>query len=46
MWRRLRRRSFAPRRPLIFPEQIGIVLVTALCIAGGLAAVVLAIANH
>jgi hypothetical protein len=40
MWRRLRRRTFAPRRPVVFPEQWGLVLVTALAIAGGIAAVV------
>ena len=43
MWRRLRRRTFAPRRPLMFPEQIGLVMVTALCIAGGAVVVVLAL---
>lgn len=43
MWRRLRRRSFAPRRPLLFPEQAGIVIVTALCVLGGLAVVVWAL---
>jgi hypothetical protein len=40
MWRRFRRRSMAPRRPLLFPAQIGIVMVSALCILGGLAVVV------
>jgi hypothetical protein len=40
MWRRLRRRTFAPRRPVVFPEQWGLVLATALAIAGGVAAVV------
>ena len=29
MWRRFRRRSMAPSRPVIFPEQLGLVL---LCI--------------
>ena len=38
MWRRSRRRSFAPRRPLAFPEQAGLILVTALALLGGLAA--------
>jgi hypothetical protein len=41
VWRRLRRRTFAPRRPAVLPEQWGLILVTALCIAGGIAAVVL-----
>jgi hypothetical protein len=43
MWRRFRRRTFAPRRPAVFPEQIGLVMVTALAIAGGVAAIVLAL---
>jgi hypothetical protein len=38
MWRRTRRRSFAPRRPLAYAEQAGLILVTALAIALGLAA--------
>jgi hypothetical protein len=42
MWKRVRRRSFAPRRPAVFPEQWGLVLVTALVVLGG-AAVVLAV---
>jgi hypothetical protein len=40
MWRRLRRKTFAPRRPAVFPEQWGLVLVTALAVGGGIAAVV------
>lgn len=40
MWRRLRRRTFAPSRPAVFPEQIGLLLVTLLAIALGVAAVV------
>jgi len=39
MWRRLRRKTFAPRRPVVFPEQWGLVLVTAMAIAGGIAIV-------
>jgi hypothetical protein len=39
MWRRLRRRTFAPRRPAVLPEQWGLILVTALAIAGGAVAV-------
>jgi hypothetical protein len=35
MWKRFRRRSFAPRRPAVFPEQWGLVLVTFLAIAAG-----------
>ena len=41
MWKRFRRKSFAPRRPAIFPEQYGLVMVTAVAILLGLAAVVL-----
>jgi hypothetical protein len=35
LWRRLRRRTFAPRRPVVFPEQWGLVLVTLLAVAIG-----------
>jgi hypothetical protein len=38
MWRRSRRRSFAPRRPLAFGEQAGLILVTSLALVGGLVA--------
>ena len=41
MWKRFRRKSFAPRRPAVFPEQYGLVMVTAVAILLGLAAVVL-----
>jgi len=41
VWKRYRRKTFAPRRPAIFPEQWGIVLVTALTIALGVVAIVL-----
>jgi hypothetical protein len=37
LWRRLRRRTFAPRRPVVFPEQWGLLLVTVLAVALGLA---------
>ncbi|HEU4658802.1 MAG TPA: hypothetical protein VFR97_14835 [Capillimicrobium sp.] len=36
MWRRLRRRTFAPRRPAVFPEQWPLVAVTALALAAGI----------
>lgn len=45
MWRRLRRKTFAPRRPAVFPEQWGLLLVTLLAIGGGIAAVVWALAG-
>ncbi|HWH45369.1 MAG TPA: hypothetical protein VNT32_11610 [Thermoleophilaceae bacterium] len=35
MWRRFRRRSMAPGRPAVFPEQAGLVLLTVAVIAGG-----------
>jgi hypothetical protein len=40
MWKRLRRRTLAPRRPAVFPDQWGLVLVTALVLGGGIALVV------
>jgi hypothetical protein len=40
MWRRFRRKTFAPRRPVVFPEQWGLVLVTALVLGGSVALVV------
>jgi len=39
MWKRYRRRSFAPRRPAVFPEQWGLIMVVALVIALGVLAV-------
>jgi hypothetical protein len=39
VWARFRRRSLAPRRPAVFPEQWGLVLVTGLTVLGGLAVV-------
>jgi hypothetical protein len=35
MWRRLRRRSFAPSRPAVFPDQIGLLIITVAALAGG-----------
>jgi len=46
MWRRLRRKTFAPRRPAVFPEQWGLVLVTFLAVALGVAAVVLIVTHR
>jgi hypothetical protein len=40
LWKRFRRRSLAPRRPAVFPEQWGLILVTGLTIVGGVAVVV------
>src|SRR4051812_39106966 len=35
MWRRLRRRTMAPSRPAMFPEQLGLVLLTIAAIGAG-----------
>jgi hypothetical protein len=45
VWKRVRRKSFAPRRPVVFPEQWGLILVTALAVALGVVAVVLVITH-
>jgi hypothetical protein len=45
MWKRVRRRSLAPRRPAVFPEQWGLVMVTALAVAVGVALVVVLLAG-
>jgi hypothetical protein len=41
MWRRLRRRSLAPNRPAVWPEQWLLVLFTAAVLVLGVGAVVL-----
>jgi hypothetical protein len=45
MWKRVRRRTLAPRRPAVFPEQWGLVLVTVLVLAGGVALIAYALTN-
>jgi hypothetical protein len=40
MWRRLRRRTFAPSRPAVLSDQWGLILVTAVAVAAGVALVV------
>ncbi len=40
MWQRLRRKSMAPRRPAVFPEQWPLVVFTAAVIIGSIALVV------
>jgi hypothetical protein len=35
MWRRLRRRTMAPSRPAMYPEQLGLVLLTLAVIGVG-----------
>jgi hypothetical protein len=36
MWRRLRRRTFAPSRPALFPDQIGLLVITLIALAVGI----------
>jgi hypothetical protein len=36
MWKRLRRRTFAPSRPAVYPDQIGLLVLTVLAVAGGI----------
>jgi hypothetical protein len=36
MWRRLRRRTMAPSRPAMYPDQLGLVLVCAAVIGLGI----------
>lgn len=40
MWRRLRRRTLAPSRPAVAPEQLGLLLLSLAAIGGGIYAVV------
>jgi hypothetical protein len=40
MWRRLRRRTMAPSRPAVYPDQIGLVIFTAVALGVGIYAVV------
>ena len=40
MWRRLRRRTMAPRRPVLFVEQYALALATALALIAGIGVVV------
>jgi hypothetical protein len=40
MWRRLRRRTMAPSRPAVYPDQIGLLLLSLAVIAGGIYLVV------
>jgi hypothetical protein len=45
MWRRARGRSLAPRRPAVFAEQWPLVIITALAVIGGIAAVVVILSS-
>ncbi|MEA2379444.1 MAG: hypothetical protein QOK00_1227 [Thermoleophilaceae bacterium] len=35
-WKRLRRRSLAPSRPALYPEQVGWFLITVVAVAAGI----------
>jgi hypothetical protein len=39
MWKRIRRRTLAPSRPAVYPEQLGLLIITLIAIAGGVWAV-------
>jgi hypothetical protein len=39
MWSRLRRRTFAPSRPALFPDQIGLLVITLVAMGVGIYAV-------
>ena len=43
MWRRLRRRTMAPGRPVLFPDQYALAIVTGLVLIGSIAFVFWAI---
>ena len=43
MWRRLRRRTMAPRRPILYQDQWALALVTAIVLIGSIALVVWAV---
>ena len=36
MWKRLRRRTFAPSRPAVYPDQIGLLIFTVAALVGGI----------
>ena len=36
MWKRLRRRTMAPSRPALYPEQVGLLFFSLLAIGGGI----------
>ena len=39
MWRRLRRRTLAPSRPALYPDQVGLVVFTLVALGVGIYAV-------
>jgi hypothetical protein len=36
MWKRLRRRTFAPSRPAVYPDQIGLLIFTLIALGVGI----------
>jgi hypothetical protein len=36
MWKKLRRRSLAPGRPAVYPDQIGLLVLTVVALAVGI----------
>jgi hypothetical protein len=40
MWRRLRRRTMAPSRPALYPDQVGLLVFTLAALGAGIWAVV------
>ena len=40
MWKRLRRRTFAPSRPAVYPDQVGLLLFTVIALIAGIYVVV------
>jgi hypothetical protein len=36
MWRRLRRKTFAPSRPAVYADQVGLLVITVAAIAAGI----------
>jgi hypothetical protein len=36
MWKRLRRRTFAPGRPAVYPDQIGLLVISVAAMAAGI----------
>ena len=36
MWKRLRRRTFAPSRPAVYADQIGLLIFTLIALAAGI----------
>ena len=39
MWKRLRRRTFAPSRPALYPDQVGLVFFILIALAVGIGVV-------